>query len=191
MRLLLKRNFWIILLLDLLLLSSCYYLAYWLRFDGALAPAVRKMIMSTILPLLGIKITCFVFFDLYNGMWRYAGIKDLVNVIKASVSGSSLFVVYLATFYHFSGISRGVLLADAVLTIVFIGGIRLMIRLYYQRDEYFFNDIIFWRKHRKESTKVLIIGTGYLAVSLLQRFVIGGSSITGSWVSWIRVRTRA
>mgnify|MGYP000891470873 CR=1 FL=1 len=168
MRLLLKRNFWIILLLDLLLLSSCYYLAYWLRFDGALAPAVRKMIMSTILPLLGIKITCFVFFDLYNGMWRYAGIKDLVNVIKASVSGSSLFVVYLATLYHFSGISRGVLLADAVLTIVFIGGIRLMIRLYYQRDEYFFNDIIFWRKHRKESTKVLIIGTGYLAVSLLR-----------------------
>lgn len=168
MQFLLKKNFWIILLLDLLLLSSCYYLAYWLRFDGAVTPAVRKMILSTILPLLGIKIACFVFFDLYSGMWRYVGIKDLINVIKASVSGSLLFVVYLATLYHFSGISRGVLLADAVLTIVFIGGIRLLIRLYYQRDEYFFDEIIFWRKARKENTKVLIIGTGYLAVSLLR-----------------------
>jgi len=168
MQFLLKKNFWIILLLDLLLLSSCYYLAYWLRFDGALTPAVQKIILSTILPLLGIKIACFVFFDLYNGMWRYVGIKDLINVIKASVSGSLLFVVYLATLYHFSGISRGVLLADAVLTIVFIGGIRLMIRLYYQRDEYFFDEIIFWRKNRKEPTKVLIVGTGYLAVSLLR-----------------------
>ncbi len=163
-----KKNFWIIFLLDLLLLSVCYYLAYWLRFDGALTPAVRKMILSTILPLLGIKITCFIFFDLYNGMWRYVGIKDLINVIKASVSGSLLFVVYLATLYHFSGISRGALLADAVLTIVFIGGVRLLIRLYYQRDQGFFDEIIFWRKAQKETTKVLIIGTGYLAVSLLR-----------------------
>lgn len=168
MQFLLKKNFWIILLLDVLLLSSCYYLAHWLRFDGAFTPAVRKMMFSTILPLLGIKIACFVFFDLYNGMWRYVGIKDLINVIKASVCGSSLFVVYLATMYHFSGISRGVLFADAVLTIMFIGGIRLLIRLYYQRDEFFFNEIIFWRTVRKDATNVLIIDTGPLAVSLLR-----------------------
>lgn len=168
MQFLFKKNFWIILLLDVFLLSSCYYFAYWLRFDGAFTPAVRETMFFTILPLLGIKIACFIFFDLYNGMWRYVGIKDLVNVIKASVCGSSLFVVYLATMYHFSGVSRGVLFADAVLTIVFIGGIRLLIRLYYQRDEYFFNEILFWRTARKDTTNVLIIDTGPLAVSLLR-----------------------
>jgi len=101
-------------------------------------------------------------------MWRYVGIKDLINVIKASVSGSLLFVAYLAIFYHFSGISRGALFADSVFTIVFIGGSRLLIRLYYQRDHNFFDEIIFWRKAQKEATKVLIIGTGNLAVSLLR-----------------------
>lgn len=168
MRFFSKRNFWIIFLLDLLLLSLCYYMAYWLRFDGALTRPVQKMLVSTIFPLLGVKIACFVFFDLYSGMWRYVGIKDLTNVIKASISGSLLFVVYLAAFHHFSGISRGALLADAVLTIVFIGGVRLVIRLFYQRDQDFFDEIIFWRKAQKEATKVLIIGTGHLAESLLR-----------------------
>jgi len=163
-----KKNFWIIFLFDLLLLSFCYYLAHWLRFDGALNPAIKNKILATIIPMLGIKISCFVFFDLYRGMWRYAGIKDLVNVIMASVCGSSLFVVYLAIFHHFTGISRGVLLADAVLTIVFIGGLRLLIRLYYQRHQDFLDEIIFWRKVQKESTKVLIAGTGHLAESLLR-----------------------
>lgn len=163
-----KKNFWIIFLFDLLLLSSCYYLAYWLRFDGTLTPVIKSKILSTIIPLLGIKISCFVFFDLYRGMWRYAGIKDLMNVIKASIAGTLIFIVYLAVFHHFSGISRGVLLADAVLTIVFIGGMRLLIRLYYQRDQDFFDEIIFWRKAQKENTKVLIIGTGHLAESLLR-----------------------
>jgi len=168
MRVFFKKNFWIIFLLDLILLSLCYYLAYWLRFDGVLTPDIRSLISSTIFPLVGIKVTCFVFFDLYSGMWRYAGIKDLINVIKASISGSLLFVAYLATLYHFSGISRGVLLADSVLTVVFIGGVRLLIRLYYQREQNFFEEISFWHKAQKETVKVLIIGTGNLAVSLLR-----------------------
>jgi len=168
MQFFLKKNFWIIFLLDLLLLSFCYYLAHWLRFDGALNPVIRNKILATIIPLLGIKMSCFVFFDLYRGMWRYAGIKDLVNVIMASICGSSLFVVYLAVFYHFTGISRGVLLADALLTIVFIGGLRLLIRLYYQRRQDFLDEIIFWRKVQKEATNVLVVGTGHLAESLLR-----------------------
>ncbi len=168
MQFFLKKNFWIIFLFDLLLLSACYYLAYWLRFDGTLTPVIKNKILSTIIPLLGIKISCFIFFDLYRGMWRYAGIKDLINVIKASIAGTLIFIVYLASFHHFSGTSRGVLLADAVLTIVLIGGMRLLIRLYYQRDQDFFDEIIFWRKAPKATTKVLIIGTGHLAESLLR-----------------------
>jgi len=163
-----KKNFWIIFLLDLLLLSFGYYLAHWLRFDGVLTPVVKDRLLATLVPLLGIKISWFMFFDLYKGMWRYTGVKDLTNVVLASAFGSSLFVVYLAIFYHFTGISRGVLLTDSVLTIVFIGGLRLMIRLYYQRHQDFLGEIIFWRRTRRESTNVLVVGTDHLAESLLR-----------------------
>jgi len=168
MQFFLKRNFWIIFLLDLFFLSFCYYSAYWLRFDGNITPVIKNQIVSTIVPLLFIKISGFFFFDLYRGMWRYAGVKDLINVIKASITGSFLFVVYLAAFHHFKGVSRGVLLADAVLTIVSIGGMRLLIRLFYQRDQDFFNEIFFWRRAETQIKKVLIIGTGHLAESLFR-----------------------
>ena len=168
MHFLLKKNFWIVLLLDMTLLSMCYYCAHWLRFDGIINSFIKKHIFLTILPLVLIKVSCFFFFDLYRGMWRYVGIRDLLNVIKASIAGSLLFVAYLAMFYHFSGVSRGVLLADFILTIVFVGGIRLAIRLYYQRGQEFFHDIYFFRKTKKETKKVLIIGTGYHAESLLR-----------------------
>jgi FlaA1/EpsC-like NDP-sugar epimerase len=163
-----RKNFWIILLSDLILLSLCYYSAYWLRFDGIIGPAVKSQILATIVPLLIIKISSFYFLDLYRGMWRYAGVKDLINIIKASITGSMLFVVYLAVFHHFTGFSRGVLLADVVLTVMLIGGIRLLIRLYYQRDEDFFHEILFWRKANTDTRKVLIIGTDYLAERLLR-----------------------
>jgi len=168
MNFIMKKNFWVILLLDIILLSMCYYSAHWLRFDGAFNSVIRNQIIATIVPLVLIKLSCFSFFDLYSGMWRYVGVRDLLNVIKASVAGSLLFVAYLAMFHHFSGISRGVLLADFILTIVSIGGIRLAIRLYYQRDQEFFHEISFFRKAQKETKKVLIIGTGHLAESLLR-----------------------
>lgn len=168
MQFMFKKYFWAVFLLDLVLISLSFYLAHWLRFDGELTPVARAMFVSTLAPLLAIKMTCLVFSDLYRGMWRYTGVKDLVNVIKASVCGSTVFVVYLAVFYHFHGFSRGVLLVDGVLTIVLIGGARMAVRLYHQRDQGFFDELIFWRRAREEGTKVLIVGTGPLAESLLR-----------------------
>ncbi len=168
MHFILKKNFWAIFLLDIVLITISYYSAHWIRFDGIFNSAVRNQILTNIVPLVAIKISIFALFDLYRGMWRYVGIRDLLNVIKSSVAGSLLFVVYLAMFHHFSGVSRGVLLADLILTIVLIGGIRVMIRLYYQRDQGFFHEISFFCKAQKEAKKVLIIGTGHLAENLLR-----------------------
>ena len=165
---LLQKNFWIILFLDIILISICYCAAHWLRFDGILDSAIRNHIIVTIAPLALIKISSFFIFNLYKGMWRYAGISDLLNVIKASITSSILFVVYLAVYYHFSGVSRGVLVIDFILTIVLIGGMRLLIRLYYQREQVFFHEISFFRKAQREKKNVLIIGTGHLAENLFR-----------------------
>jgi len=162
-----RKNFWIIFLCDIFILSLCYYIAYWLRFDQELN-AIKSQILSTIIPIVAIKISCFFFFDVYEGFWRYAGIKDLINLIKGSITGSALFVVYQAIFFRFAEISRGVIFIDAVLTILFIGGLRLSIRLFYQKQNDFFNELIFWRKSQYIYKNVLIIGTGPLAEKLFR-----------------------
>jgi FlaA1/EpsC-like NDP-sugar epimerase len=133
-----------------------------------ISPVIRDQFLSTLIPIVGIQIASFSYFDLYNGMWRYAGIKDLLNLIKGSTTGSLLFVVYLALFYHFSGIARGVIVIDCILTVVFIGGLRLSIRLFYQRGSDFIDEMMFWRRMESDFKKVLIIGTGPLAEKLFR-----------------------
>lgn len=165
---LMRKNFWIILFLDAVLISFCYYVAHWLRFDGVISDQTEHFIKISILPLILIKLACFFVFDLYRGMWRYSGIRDLLNVLKASGTATILFIFYLASFYHFSGISRGVLLIDFLLTVYFIAGLRLIIRLYFQREQFFSREISLFRKGGEDKKRVLIIGTGIAAETLFR-----------------------
>ncbi len=78
------------------------------------------------------KIACFYYFDLYRGMWRYTSIADLINIIKAvSVSTLLIFCFFLLK-YRFVGFSRSIFLIDWCLTILFISGFRLVVRLYFE-----------------------------------------------------------
>lgn len=163
-----RKNFWVIFLCDLIMLGFSYYGAYWLRFDHEFTPAIRSQILSTIGPVVFIKLACYFFFDVYRGFWRYAGIKDLLNVIKGSITGSLIFVVYLAVFFRFAEISRGVVLIDGVLTVLFISGIRLSIRLFYQNQGNFSEDLFFWKRSQRIYRNVLIVGTGSLAEKLFR-----------------------
>ena len=141
-----ERNLWAILLADIILLVLCYVSAYAIRFEGSISPGYQQQIITTLLPLLVIKICCFFAFDLYRGMWRYAGIRDLVNIVKGALCRVLIFIVYLAIFRHFEGVSRGVIVIDFLLTVISIGGFRLLVRLYYQRDSAFVDELVFWRK---------------------------------------------
>jgi len=184
MRLFRNKNFWIILLFDILLLSFCYYGAYWLRFDGQLSKGIWQQFSKTLLPLLFCKLASFYFFDLYRGMWRYTGIKDLLNLVKGTIAGSLLFVLYLVMEYHFAGFSRSIIVIDGVFTLVALGGIRLLIRLYYQRDPHFFEEIMFWHSAVRDNKKILIVGTGDLAERLL-REIFGNSKLNYKVIGFV------
>jgi FlaA1/EpsC-like NDP-sugar epimerase len=165
---LLRKNLLLILLADIVLLVLCYISAFAIRFEGSLPPDFQYQIETTLLPLVAIKICCFFMFDLYRGMWRYAGIRDLLNIGKGALAGAFIFIIYLAMVHHFNGVSRGVILIDMLLTILCIGGLRLIIRLYYQRESIFVDELMFWRKSLRGRKNILIIGTGPRAEKLMR-----------------------
>ncbi|MEW5725281.1 MAG: nucleoside-diphosphate sugar epimerase/dehydratase, partial [Thermodesulfobacteriota bacterium] len=66
-------------------------------------------------------------------MWRYTSLVDLINVAKASLSGSLLIVAVILMTHRFIGYPRSVFLLDMLLTFLFVGGVRAAIRLYYAR----------------------------------------------------------
>ena len=162
-----NKNFLIILVVDLLLLTASLYLALLIRFEFNI-PAYFLSSFLQILPYaLLTKVASFYFFDLYRGMWRYTSISDLLNIIKAVTASSLLIVAILAFKTRFIGYSRSVFLIDWFLTILFISGYRLAVRLFfesYTRDESGQRTRpsiagMLSRKH-KNAKKLLIIGAG-------------------------------
>jgi FlaA1/EpsC-like NDP-sugar epimerase len=114
------------------------------------------------------KVVSFFYFDLYRGMWRFTSIADLFNIIKAS-SISTLLIICFILFSprRFIGFPRSVFVIDWCLTILFIAGFRLAIRVYFVhiRENESWPEVArsFWGLlTRKQTAKknLLIVGAG-------------------------------
>jgi FlaA1/EpsC-like NDP-sugar epimerase len=163
----LYKNYYIIFFLDSVLVAFSWYFAHLLRFNFSI-PQDTFYIIKHMLPLIIIiKILSFYYFDLYQGMWRYTSVSDLIGLLKAC-SASSLVIVTMTLFVvGFSGISRSIFIIDWGLTLFLVAGTRLLIRLYFwlgAGDDtaslglsgYFTN----LRRQRREGKRLLIIGAG-------------------------------
>ena len=162
-----NKNFLIIFFIDLLLLAAALYDAFLIRFDFNI-PEFYLNAMIRMLPyVVATKIVCLFFFDLYRGMWRYTSISDLLNIIKAATVSSLFIVAFIAFKMRFVGYPRSVFIIDWFLTILFISGFRLIIRLFFERFSRdksqksisrHLKDLL---KHRPKNVKrLLIIGAG-------------------------------
>lgn len=155
MKMKIRKNLFILIALDSLLLVLSYLLSYMIRFEGSLTAAELTTIKNTIIPILLCKLMVFYYFNLYSGMWRYTSIVDLMNVIK-SVSVSSLFIVSFIVMYSgFYGFSRSVFIIDGILSLCFISGIRLSIRMILSSSQ-----AAAGNQSPMEKRKLLIIGAG-------------------------------
>ena len=164
---LIYKNFFIILGFDIILLAGSMWTANLIRFDFEIPPAeITKL--KTILPWgLIVKVICFYYFDLYRGMWRYTSITDLFNIIKASSISTLLIMCFILLKYHFMGFSRSVFLIDWCLTILFISGFRLGVRMFFeqigdQKNSTSFVTFIssMFKKKGIGATNLIIIGAG-------------------------------
>ncbi len=113
------------------LLILAYVISFLLRFDFRLQDlGYRLTILQTLPLLLLVKLPVFYYFRLFSGWWKYAGMNDLADIIKAAIV-SSLFL-YLAVYFAYgvTGYPRSTFLIDMLLTIVLIGGARFIVRAY-------------------------------------------------------------
>jgi FlaA1/EpsC-like NDP-sugar epimerase len=120
----------IIIVTQIVLLSLTYYFSFLLRFDFGLPQSFRSMFLLTLLYVLAVKLAVFYFFKLYAGWWRYASMTDLWNISKAAVISCALLLVVIFATTRFVGYPRSVLVMDMMLTILFIGGARFVVRAY-------------------------------------------------------------
>src|SRR6185436_3619928 len=77
-----------VVVLHLAVIPAGYYLAFALRFDGAVPPDYVHFYWGTVWWLLGIRVGTFMLFGLFHGWWRHVGMSDLVALVKAVTTSS-------------------------------------------------------------------------------------------------------
>jgi FlaA1/EpsC-like NDP-sugar epimerase len=146
--------------LHALLIPIAYFLAYWLRFDGAVPDVYQTLFWQTVALLLGVRLACFGGFGLFQGWWRHVGMYDLVDLVKA-VTLSSVFLL-AALFFGglLDGFPRSILVLDWLLAVLFFGGIRFGVRWYREGAQV--------RPWRQIGKRTLVVGAGSAGAQLIR-----------------------
>lgn len=147
-------NFWIMLICDALCIVIAYMLAYSLRFEAFLLHERKLYYTGSLILIFGIKLPIFYLMGLYNGMWRYTGLRDLQNIIKAVLVSSATLVSVMLFANRFRGFSRAVFIMDAIICLLFLCASRISIRWLLQNTSF--------RKQArpKRKKRLLLIGAG-------------------------------
>ena len=123
-------------MLDLILITVCYYAAYRLRFDVKDFDEFLPFVMVSLPVVLGCKLAALYVSGLYQRSWDTFGLRDLSVVARGVAMGSLLSVAAAFYFYRevtdpnrIVGASRVVFVLDAILLVVAIIATRVSFRM--------------------------------------------------------------
>jgi FlaA1/EpsC-like NDP-sugar epimerase len=150
------------LMLSFLVVQNMQFRVEWLR----LYPALLLFFLIVKLPVFG-------FFKQYRGWWRYVGISDLLGIFGASLVSTFIIVVIWFLVGNIpavrmslpSGLERpaeGVCIADMFATVFMLGGLRIIIRLYFEE---------FRTAEAGRLKRFLIVGAGNAGEALLREIL--------------------
>ena len=151
------------LIADASITALSLYLAYWLRFDGAIPERYLSTMLLSMPLALALKIPILAAFKMYRFSWRHVGIREMLGAILASIVGSAVLTsafFVLREIHVFSLIPRSVLAIDFAFCLIGISVVRLANRLV----------AIAWPRTKRtgitSAKRALIIGAGDAGTSL-------------------------
>lgn len=137
-------------LFDVSIGGIAYYIAFVLRFSSFTFSSDFLIFLRTLPVAIVIKFVFFNYFEIHRGIWKYASLQDLLNILKAAALSTLGIIFVIFILFRGEGYPRSVLIIDWFLTVAFIGGLRFAIRLKVERS----------RVPVAGSKKVLIVGAG-------------------------------
>ena len=139
-------------LIDIVVINIAYVSSYLLKYEGILADNDLALIEASLPIVILVKISLFSLFGLYKGEWRYFGINDMIQVFKSVSLASLICIAIIFVLYRFHGYSRAVFVSDYVLTLLLIGGTRVLIRVFRE----YFTAVV----DDSGKSQILIVGAG-------------------------------
>lgn len=137
---------------DLCMVALAWLMAFYVRHTFNI-PADQWAVFAASLPLVVVAQGIFLSTaGLYRGLWRFASVHDLWNIIRATLIGSVFIMGALFFFNRLDGIPRSALALYPLFLMFFLGGPRLMYRIW---KDYSVNV-----KPLNSAKRVLVIGAG-------------------------------
>jgi UDP-GlcNAc:undecaprenyl-phosphate/decaprenyl-phosphate GlcNAc-1-phosphate transferase len=141
---------------DTVLLVTCFYGAYLLRFDGVLSPPIKQAMMHALPLVVASCLLAYFLAGIYHGQWRLISVADLPHHVTGVCGGVALSVVLVMLTMHVeSGYSYSVYIIFGLLLLLAQVGSRLSFRLL---------DALIFRQRAHvtsaDETPVLIYGAG-------------------------------
>jgi FlaA1/EpsC-like NDP-sugar epimerase len=128
-----NRNFFILLSIDALLLGISWFASYLVRFDFDIPEKFLDEMVGILPVAVLIKFICLYAFNVYRGMWRFTSVQDLLDIIKATSLSTLLISVWIVLIYRYKNVPRSIIFIDWCFNILLISGVRLAIRLFFQK----------------------------------------------------------
>jgi len=143
---------------DVLAAVLAWCTAFWLRFNLDIPDLYLSTMAGNMLWTLPLQVALFLSFGLYRGIWRYASISDIKNIVVMAAVSTMLIsmTILIFTIPH---IPRSVVLLYPLLLVMIMGGSRLLYRA--------------WKEHAldlasAEARPVLVLGAGDAAADLVK-----------------------
>lgn len=154
-------------LLDILLMIGAAWLSVLVRFSGVPYTSLMKYVSAVVLEfpiLLLCAFICYLLFHLYNRIWKYAGVKDILTILAANFCGVILYVTL--TFFIGKSLPRSIFAMTFAMTAILQIFSRILLRLSYQ--------ISGKEETGKKEKNVLIVGAGNAGYLIAQDIIQSG-----------------
>lgn len=162
--LLMRYRPWFIGLFQACLIICSLIIAWLLRFDFTLP--YRSVLFFAMPLLVCTRLATMAYFGLLRGWWRYVGIRDGVDILRAVSAGSVLFWLLMQVVSRSLVFPRTIYILEPLLTAVLLAGVRLLSRAVAETV----------RENILPCKRVILIGAGAAAHTIIREIRRSDSS---------------
>ena len=150
-------------LLDLTLAIVALILAFLLRFDGDI-PNDTGGDLARVFPMIIVsKVALLYVAGAYDGVWRYAGLSDLLRLVRGAIYGSAAAFFISVVWLRLGTLSRGALLMDGVVYASLLASSRIGFRM--------LGVLLRRNVSAGQSIRLLVWGAGDVGASLVRKLL--------------------
>ena len=149
----------VLVLLHTALIAVSFWAAMAIRFDFDIERIPHEIFWESLPFLLAARLASLAGLRLFRGMWRYVAIPDLIQIFKATLVSSIVFVIIQVWILGLDGFPRSIFLIDFAGNLFLLSGVRLVVRMVRERANGGLHNGI-------TGGRLLIIGAGDAGASL-------------------------